>query len=81
MKQFLRKIWAGWKKVALRLARIQTAVLLSLFYFLLFAPLGLLFKLFGWDPLEVRRKHWRRMSNWKPIERGEPDLKSLRRQS
>ncbi len=81
MKWLLRKIWSGWKTVALKVARFQTAVLLTLFYFVILVPLGLVFRLFGWDPLEARRKHLNKATNWKTIVSGELSLKGMRRQS
>ena len=81
MRKVLKKIWAGWKKVALKIARFQTGLLLTLFYFFLLVPLGLIFKLFGWDPLESRRKSLYKATNWKSVTRGEPSLEEMRRQS
>jgi len=81
MKKLARKIWNGWKKVALKIGRFQTALLLTLFYFLVLAPFGALFRLFGWDPLKTSRRHLRSGTNWSDVADGEPDLESLRRQS
>jgi hypothetical protein len=81
VKRVLKKIWSGWKKVALKVARFQTAVLLTLFYFVILVPLGLMFKSFGWDPLEARQKKLNKATNWKLSFRGEPSLKDMRRQS
>jgi hypothetical protein len=81
VKRVLKKIWSGWKKVASKIARFQTAVLLTLFYFVILVPLGLIFKSFGWDPLEARPKNLNRATNWKAVVRGEPSLKDMRRQS
>ncbi len=81
MRKLARKIWNGWKKVALKIARFQTALFLSIFYFLILVPVGLVFKLFGWDPLETRKLKRERSSNWKAVSQDEPDLEALRRQS
>jgi hypothetical protein len=81
MKKIALRIWNGWKKIALKIARFQTALLLTLFYFLMLAPLGSLFRLFRWDPLQTGRRHHRKDSNWSRVVDGEPDLPSLRRQS
>ena len=81
MKKVLRRIWAGWKKIALKFARFQTNLLLTLFYFFVIAPLGLLFRLFGWDPLESRARNLKKGTNWRTVAQSEPDLEAMRRQS
>ena len=81
MRKFARKVWNGWKKIAIKIGRFQTALLLSIFYFLILVPVGSLFKLFGWDPLEARKRCCKRPSNWKEIGKDEPDIEALRRQS
>jgi len=81
MKKFLKRIWESWKKIALRIARFQTNLLLTLFYFLVLAPFGLLLRLFGWNPLESRQKDFQKSSNWKSVDQTEPDLEAMRRQS
>ncbi|MBD3403457.1 hypothetical protein GF420_11215 [candidate division GN15 bacterium] len=79
MKSVLRRLWAGWKRIALKIGRFNTMVLLGLFYFLILSPLGGLFRLFGWDPLHRRRGN--RSTSWQAVDNGSPDLESLRRQS
>ncbi|MCK4302485.1 MAG: hypothetical protein KAW91_06905 [candidate division Zixibacteria bacterium] len=81
MSGLLRKTWAAWKKAALRIARFQTALVLTLLYFAVLAPLGLLLRLFGWDPLQVGSRHRKRATNWKEVRVAEPELDSMRRQS
>lgn len=81
MRAVFRKIWSGWKAFAHKFGRFQTLLLLTLFYFIVLAPLGSLFRLFGWDPLEARKRCLSRSSNWKPIDRPEPGLEAMRRQS
>ena len=81
MKKIAIKIWNGWKKIALKIARFNTALLLTLFYFLILAPIGGVFRLFGWDPLRVKRRHHSKTTNWTPVVDGEPDIQSLRHQS
>ncbi|MFQ6007771.1 MAG: hypothetical protein ACE5K8_02360 [Candidatus Zixiibacteriota bacterium] len=81
MRNVSKKIWLGWKKVALKIARFQSTLLLTLFYFLILVPLGLVFRLFGWDPLESRRSCLSKTSNWKPVTCGEPSLVDMHRQS
>ena len=81
MKRIALRIWNGWKKIALKIARFQTALLLTLFYFLMLVPLGLVFRLFGWDPLQTSRRNRSKKTNWSPVSDSEPDLTTLRRQS
>jgi hypothetical protein len=81
MKEIARKIWNGWKRVALKIGRFNTALLLTLFYFLILTPVGALFRLFGWDPLQTSPSHRRKAGNWSDVTDGEPDLTSLKRQS
>ncbi len=81
MSELLRITWAFWKKAAMKVARFQTAMVLTLLYFAVLAPLGLLLRLFGWDPLQVGSRHRKQATNWKQVRTAEPELDSLRRQS
>jgi len=81
MKKLLSDIWAGWKRIAHVIGRFQTRVLITIFYFLIISPAGLLGRLFGWDPLDTRASKRRGATNWKPVVPEEPDIESLRRQS
>lgn len=78
MKLFLKKLWIGWTKFAHFIGRVNTEIVLFLFYFLIFTPLGLLFRLFGFDPL---RNKFSGKSNWQKIESGDFDLKKASHQS
>ena len=75
--RILRKLWAGWKRVAEKIVRVQTLILLSLLYVVLILPFGILASLFG-DPLGIRRAAG--SSLWRS--RGTPpaDLDAARRQ-
>lgn len=81
MKKTLKRFWEKWQKVAHKIGRFQTMILVSLFYLLVISPLGLAFKLFGWDPLESRKSKRHSGTNWKAVERKDNDLASLKRQS
>ncbi|MCB2230273.1 hypothetical protein KQH82_06120 [bacterium] len=81
MKKVLRQIWNGWMRFARVVGRVNTAVLLTLFYFLILSPLGAVMRLFGWDPLRTGRKARKAESNWQTVRDGSPDLDSLERQS
>ena len=63
-----KRLWAGWKKIAAKIAHFQGNLLLGIIYAVVVAPLGCVFKLVGQDPLELREKPG--MSFWfkrKPI--------------
>ncbi len=81
MSLVLKKLWNGWKRFAHKVARVQTIILITIFYFLILVPLGALFRLFGWDPLEARGFNSKKPSNWKKIAAATPDLESFKRQS
>lgn len=81
MQKVLIRLWDRWKRIAHAIGRFQTRLLLSLFYFLVISPLGLLMRLFRWDPLATSPRKAAHPSNWKPVADPEPDLDSLRRQS
>lgn len=81
MKKVFRNIWEGWKKFAHAFGRVQTAIILTLFYFLILVPAGALFRLFGWDPLLSRGFKSKKSSNWQVVQDKSPDLESMKRQS
>ncbi|HEX2897654.1 MAG TPA: hypothetical protein VHP63_06360 [candidate division Zixibacteria bacterium] len=81
MKDFFKKLWNGWKKVAHKIALVQTKILVSLFYFLILVPLGALFRIFGWDPLDSRGFYSSKLTNWKEVTSKEHTFESLKRQS
>jgi len=78
MKKTLRKIWNGWKRFAKKFAQVQSEIILFIFYYLLFTPYGLLLKIFGHDPLQIRK---RKTSTWKRTDPAQFDLEKLKRQS
>lgn len=51
----LRQIWEWWKPVGQLIGDFIGRMVLSLFYFTVFAPFGLGVRLFG-DPLDIRRR-------------------------
>jgi len=81
MKNFFKKLWSGWKRFALVIGRANTILLLTLFYFLILVPVGLVFRLFGWDPLSAKKKKHQNKSSWQKVPVEQPDLQSLERQS
>ena len=59
----LGPVHRGWMAVARVLGRVNTVLFLSIVYFLVLTPLGVVFRLSGRDELSRRR---RRASGWVP---------------
>lgn len=51
----LRALWKGWLRIARAIGTLNTIVLLTILYWLVVVPLGLILRLLGQDPLRVRR--------------------------
>ena len=81
MKEFFKNIWQKWKIIAHAFGRFQTRLLVTIFYFLVISPIGLIMKLFGWDPLKTKKSKVNAGTNWQTIINGDPDLVSIKRQS
>lgn len=70
-------VWARWKKVARVIGDFQSRVLLTLFYFVIFAPFALAVR-WASDPLAI--KH-RTLRGWRPRDSQESSpLERARRQ-
>ncbi len=54
MLDFLKRAWAGWKKIAHKIGNFQARVLLTVFYGVLVLPFGLAARLFS-DPLRIKK--------------------------
>ena len=52
---FFRRLWEGWKKIALIIGDFNARVILTVFYFVLLCPFAIMLKLFT-DPLEIKKK-------------------------
>jgi hypothetical protein len=73
MINLLKKIWAGWKKFAHALGRVQTMILLTIIYFVIIPVFSLLrFK----DPL---RKRLGAASYWQTFQTRAISLDNFRR--
>jgi hypothetical protein len=77
VKGLVAKLWHGWKEIAGYIGDFQARVLLTVFYFTVLLPFGLLVRLFG-DPLLVRRGPAK--SGWVPRKNCETDLSKAKRQ-
>ncbi len=77
MRTPLRRVWKAWREIAAYIGDFQARLLLTLFYFTILVPFGLLVRLFS-DPLRIR--HLPVHSSWTKRETRETDLASARRQ-
>ena len=63
LMEFLKKLWKGWKAFAHAVGKVQTLLLLTLFYLLILGPVSFLFRLFGKSALSYRAQtpdtYWR----------------------
>jgi hypothetical protein len=51
----LRAPWKGWLRVARAIGTLNTILLLTIVYWLVVVPLGVVLQLLGSDPLRLRR--------------------------
>jgi hypothetical protein len=73
----LKRLWIGWKRVAEKIAHVQTLILLTLLYVVVILPFGVVASLFG-DPLGIKRGSG--TSFWRPRGTPPPLLDAARRQ-
>ena len=78
MKNVLGKIWNGWKRFGRALGRVNTVILLTIIYFLILSPFGLVMRLCTWNPLRGAKD---KNTNFVRIKDSRPDYDSLKRQS
>lgn len=52
---FYKRIWEWWKPVAHKIGNFQARIILTVFYFTLFAPFALIVK-YATDPLRIKPK-------------------------
>lgn len=71
----LRRVWEGWKEIAAYIGDFQSRLLLTVFYFTIALPFGLITRLV--DPLELR---WSRAAGWTTRRTMSEDLQAARRQ-
>ncbi len=50
----VKKLWSKWKALAQKIGNFQARVILSLFYFIIVSPIGIVFK-FADDSLRLKR--------------------------
>lgn len=69
---FLRKLWKGWKAIAHRIGKVQTFLLMTLFYILILGPIAVVLRVLGKRPLQYRNKDTQTYWHSKPDQsRGE----------
>jgi 4-amino-4-deoxy-L-arabinose transferase-like glycosyltransferase len=77
LRASLGALWEGWKRLALKIAVVQTFVLLFVFFVVGLGPIALLMKLFRKDPMDASRQEG---SFWVLRERTRESLEECRRQ-
>ncbi len=61
----LKRFWHGWRELGLYIGDFQARLLLTVFYFTVLLPYGVITRVFG-DPLRVRLDPRRQGSGWTP---------------
>ncbi|MSP41364.1 MAG: hypothetical protein EXR70_22995 [Deltaproteobacteria bacterium] len=54
MNGLLKQLWQGWVKVAKKIGDFQARLMLTIFYFVLILPMGLIARWFA-DPLALKK--------------------------
>ncbi len=75
--EFLKKIWRGWKRFGQFMGDLVGRVVMTVFYFTLLLPFGLIVTLFG-DPLDL--KHKSKTPAWSARTTGDRNLEEAQRQ-
>ncbi len=73
----LARLWGRWKQFAQRVGDFQARLLLTLLYFLLLGPMGMVVRILR-DPLRI--KHASKTSVWIPKSEENDSLEIARRQ-
>jgi hypothetical protein len=73
----LKKLWRGWMRFGHFMGDIVGRVVMTLFYFTLLLPFGVIITLFG-DPLDM--KHKDKAPTWHARTTGDRNLEEARRQ-
>ncbi len=78
---FLKIVWKKWLKIGRIIGNFNAQVILTVFYFLLLWPVGLIFRLFA-DPLRLRSgsKGVSERTNFEKWEHPKDDVNTARRQ-
>jgi hypothetical protein len=77
MTSLIRRAWARWKRIARKIGDFQARILLTIFYFIFFAPFALAVRFLS-DPLAIKNKSEPSWEMKVPSE--EPVMEKARRQ-
>ncbi len=77
MAILLRRVWNRWKAIAQVIGDFQARIILTLFYFIVIAPGGLIVRAVS-DPLQLKPPPG--ASTWTPHKAENPSLDEARRQ-
>lgn len=58
MKKFLNILWQRWKRIALFIGKVQTAIILSLIYYLIITPIGILTQILKLLTRQTPSSYW-----------------------
>lgn len=72
---FLRQVWKVWKRFGELLSNLVGRIILTVFYFTVFLPFGLLIRFFG-DPLAMKPG---KPANWGNREADDVTMESARK--
>lgn len=73
--KLLGRFWEVWKRFGLFMANIFARVVLSIFYFTIILPVGILGRFFS-DPLDIKAG---KKACWRDYEMSEPTIENLTR--
>jgi hypothetical protein len=73
---FFRRLWEGWKRVAHVIGVFNTRVIMTILYFIVVLPMGLVFRLVS-DPLQLAEP---KETNWVPLPPQDHRLDTVRQQ-
>jgi len=74
--KIVKILWIKWLKIAHPISNFQGQLLLSIFYFFIFWPVGILYRILA-DPFKIRGKTRSNFSKWEHNEKG---LESAKKQ-
>lgn len=75
-QNLLRRAWEGWKKIAHVIGVFNTRVIMSLLYFVIVLPFGLIFRMVS-DPMQLGEPG---QSNWVKLPEQSHNLDTARNQ-
>ena len=76
VKGFFKAIWRGWIKFGHILGKINQTIIMTLIYFTAIGLMGIFMRIFGSDPLSLKKEE---KSYWKDLERHEPSIERYKR--